>query len=41
MFLAIMAFKMFLNEKVDVAIIETFVGGEYDYTNILRYVIQV
>ncbi|XP_050519960.1 folylpolyglutamate synthase, mitochondrial [Daktulosphaira vitifoliae] len=38
MFLTIMAIKIFLNEKVDVAIIETGVGGEYDYTNILRKV---
>jgi len=33
-----MAFKMFVDEKVDVAIIETGIGGEYDCTNILRYV---
>lgn len=30
---------MFINEKVDVAIIETGIGGEYDSTNILRYVL--
>lgn len=36
MFLTIMAFKMFINEKVEVAIIETGIGGEYDSTNILR-----
>jgi len=33
-----MAFKMFVDEKVDVAIIETGIGGEYDCTTILRYV---
>jgi len=38
MFLTVMAFKMFVDEKVDVAIIETGIGGEYDCTNILRYV---
>lgn len=36
MFLTVMAFKMFINENVDVAIIETGIGGEYDCTNILR-----
>uniref|UniRef100_A0A2S2NRM7 tetrahydrofolate synthase n=1 Tax=Schizaphis graminum TaxID=13262 RepID=A0A2S2NRM7_SCHGA len=36
MFLTVMAYKMFINEKVDVAIIETGIGGEYDSTNILR-----
>lgn len=36
MFLTVMAFKMFVDEKVDVAIIETGIGGEYDCTNILR-----
>lgn len=39
MFLTVMAYKMFINEKVDVAIIETGIGGEYDSTNILRYVL--
>lgn len=38
MFLTIMAFKMFVHEKVDVAIIETGIGGEYDCTNVLRYI---
>ncbi|XP_050441458.1 putative folylpolyglutamate synthase isoform X2 [Adelges cooleyi] len=37
-FLTVMAFKMFTNEKVDVAIIETGMGGEYDSTNILKKV---
>ncbi|XP_025425905.1 putative folylpolyglutamate synthase isoform X2 [Sipha flava] len=36
MFLTIMAFKMFIQEKVNVAIIETGIGGEYDCTNVLR-----
>ncbi|XP_060838106.1 folylpolyglutamate synthase, mitochondrial isoform X1 [Rhopalosiphum padi] len=36
MFLTVMAYTMFVNEKVDVAIIETGIGGEYDCTNILR-----
>lgn len=31
-----MAFHMFVTEKVDVAIIETGIGGEYDCTNVLR-----
>lgn len=33
-----MAFRVFLLEKVDVAIIEVGIGGEYDSTNILRRV---
>lgn len=37
-FLTILAFKIFLSEKVDVAIIEVGIGGEYDSTNILRNV---
>lgn len=36
-FLTIMAFQIFFEEKVDVAIIEVGIGGEYDCTNILRY----
>ena len=35
-FLTIMAFKVFLEEKVDVAIIEVGIGGEYDSTNVLK-----
>lgn len=38
MFLTIMALKIFLTEQVDVAILEVGIGGEYDYTNILRSV---
>lgn len=37
-FLAVLAYHIFLNEKVDVAIIEVGIGGEYDCTNVLRYV---
>lgn len=35
-FLQIMAFYIFVREKVDVAIIEVGIGGEYDSTNIIR-----
>ncbi|GAB6021975.1 hypothetical protein CHUAL_006135 [Chamberlinius hualienensis] len=35
-FLTIMAFYVFLKEKVDVAIIEVGIGGQYDCTNVLR-----
>uniref|UniRef100_A0A1Y1N2Q1 Folylpolyglutamate synthase n=2 Tax=Photinus pyralis TaxID=7054 RepID=A0A1Y1N2Q1_PHOPY len=37
-FLTLLAFRVFLTEKVDVAIIEVGIGGEYDSTNILRKV---
>ncbi|XP_974553.2 folylpolyglutamate synthase, mitochondrial isoform X2 [Tribolium castaneum] len=37
-FLTIMAFSVFLERKVDVAIIEVGIGGEYDCTNVLRKV---
>lgn len=37
-FLTIMAFNVFLYEKVDVAIVEVGIGGEYDCTNVLRKV---
>jgi hypothetical protein len=36
-FMTIMAFMVFLEKKVDVAIIEVGIGGEYDCTNVLRY----
>lgn len=36
MFLTIMAFKVFLEEKVNVVILEVGIGGEYDCTNILK-----
>ncbi|XP_063965971.1 folylpolyglutamate synthase, mitochondrial-like isoform X1 [Lytechinus pictus] len=35
-FLTLMAFHTFLEEKVDVAIMEVGIGGEYDCTNIIR-----
>lgn len=37
-FLTVMAFNVFLQENVDVAVIEVGVGGEYDCTNILTKV---
>lgn len=36
-FLTVMAFNVFIEEKVDVAVIEVGIGGILDYTNILRY----
>ncbi|XP_048844826.1 folylpolyglutamate synthase, mitochondrial-like isoform X2 [Brienomyrus brachyistius] len=35
-FLTLLAFHVFLREKVDVAVIEVGIGGAYDCTNILR-----
>ncbi|KAB7493815.1 Folylpolyglutamate synthase, mitochondrial [Armadillidium nasatum] len=35
-FLTILAFKVFLKEDVDVAIVEVGIGGEFDCTNVLR-----
>uniref|UniRef100_A0A7E4WAV3 tetrahydrofolate synthase n=1 Tax=Panagrellus redivivus TaxID=6233 RepID=A0A7E4WAV3_PANRE len=35
-FLTLMAFHVFLKEKVDVAIIEVGIGGEFDCTNVLE-----
>uniref|UniRef100_A0A8R1TQH4 Folylpolyglutamate synthase n=2 Tax=Onchocerca TaxID=6281 RepID=A0A8R1TQH4_ONCVO len=35
-FLTVMAFHVFIQEKVDVAIIEVGIGGEYDCTNIIQ-----
>ncbi|KAJ8038851.1 Folylpolyglutamate synthase, mitochondrial [Holothuria leucospilota] len=35
-FLTIMALHVFLQEKVDVALVEVGIGGEYDCTNIIR-----
>lgn len=35
-FLTIMAFHVFIQEKVDVAIVEVGIGGQYDCTNIVR-----
>ena len=31
-----MAFKVFMREKVDVAIIEVGIGGQYDSTNLVK-----
>ncbi|XP_064153587.1 folylpolyglutamate synthase, mitochondrial-like [Anguilla rostrata] len=36
LFLTIMAFHVFLQEKVDVAVIEVGIGGAYDCTNVIR-----
>lgn len=35
-FLTILAFHVFLQEKVDVAVIEVGIGGAYDCTNVIR-----
>lgn len=35
-FLTIMAFYVFMKEKVDVAIIEVGIGGLYDCTNVIK-----
>jgi folylpolyglutamate synthase len=35
-FMTIMAFYVFLNEKVDVAIFEVGIGGLHDCTNVIR-----
>uniref|UniRef100_A0A1B0CTM4 Folylpolyglutamate synthase n=2 Tax=Lutzomyia longipalpis TaxID=7200 RepID=A0A1B0CTM4_LUTLO len=35
-FLTVMAFNVFLEEDIDVAIVEVGIGGEYDCTNIVR-----
>lgn len=35
-FLTILAYNVFLYEKVDVAIVEVGIGGEHDCTNIVR-----
>lgn len=40
-FLTIMAFHVFLEQKVDVAIVEVGIGGEYDCTNIMRCLISM
>lgn len=38
-FLTILAFHIFVEERVDVAIMEVGIGGEYDCTNVVRYVL--
>ena len=35
-FLTVMAFRVFLEEQVDVAVVEVGIGGELDCTNILQ-----
>lgn len=35
-FLTVMAFYVFITEKVDVAIVEVGIGGEYDCTNVIQ-----
>ncbi|KAF8382641.1 hypothetical protein PRIPAC_71783 [Pristionchus pacificus] len=35
-FLTVLAFECFLREKVDVAVVEVGIGGEYDCTNVIR-----
>lgn len=35
-FLVIMALKVFISEKVDVAVIEVGIGGELDCTNVFE-----
>ena len=35
-FMTCMAFKVFLKENVDVAVVEVGIGGMYDSTNIIR-----
>ena len=39
-FLTVMAFNVFIKEKVDVAVIEVGIGGELDCTNVLRLLNQ-
>ena len=40
-FLTILAYKVFLEENIDVAIIEVGIGGEFDCTNYIRYMTVV
>lgn len=35
-FITIMAFQVFIEMKVDVAVIEVGVGGQYDCTNVIK-----
>jgi len=34
-FLTVLAFYIFTQENIDVAIVEVGIGGEYDFTNII------
>ena len=36
-FLTVLALKVFIEEKIDVAVLEVGIGGEYDCTNVVRY----
>ncbi len=36
-FLTVMAFYVFVEERVDAAVIETGIGGLHDCTNVIRY----
>ena len=36
-FLTVMALKVFIEQGVDVAILEVGIGGEYDCTNVVRW----
>ncbi|KHJ81972.1 hypothetical protein OESDEN_18338 [Oesophagostomum dentatum] len=36
-FLTLLSFHVFLQESVDVAIVEVGIGGEYDVTNVVRH----
>lgn len=38
-FLTIMAYYVFLKERIDVAVIEVGIGGQYDCTNVVRLVL--
>ncbi|XP_048005792.1 folylpolyglutamate synthase, mitochondrial-like isoform X2 [Leguminivora glycinivorella] len=37
-FLTVLAYNIFLEERVDVAVVEVGIGGVVDYTNVLRHV---
>ena len=38
-FLTTMMFYVFVHERIDVAIVEVGIGGEYDCTNVIKFVI--
>lgn len=40
-FLTIMAFHVFIKENVDVAIVEVGIGGLYDCTNVIRWMLLI
>ena len=37
-FLTTMMFYVFVHERIDVAIVEVGIGGEYDCTNVIKFV---